>query len=635
MRSRSNSVGSFAHELPTNTIPEEDEAPQEEVTVNANDKAPDYAPGQIPIDERHSFIKRATKKLTWCYYCSDFVWGLISKQVYCCIDCKYTIHPKCLDKAYPVSRCEKTPSYSEEVVMEKVEPATTDSSEAETPRARRKLPDALPPHLRREVNTDPEPTTTTKKSRVFRLSHGSKSKNPINNNNSDASSAEGGSKNRRNSRNSFNTNISVSANENGHVNLHSSHDFNNHDHSSNSNVIRVNTNNDKHSITRISPSVTPQDSPATTPTNANGVTESAIKAKFAALTVITENSGPNGQNGPGPNENRYNSNNSGSGSDPRENMSPRARMSKRDQEREFFEILDSVLSKDDPQKIYVDFVSIGTGVGGQVYLATIAETGEKVALKITDVTKQNLKIVANELRSLSKLDHENIVRMRACYFVNRKQVWVAMDYFEKGSLETYLPFGHLHAMSEPAMAYVCTQILRAVKYMHQVGCIHRDIKCSNILVSSSGSIVLADMGAAAQLTDESPSRCTVIGTPYWMSPELIMGKNYDHKVDIWSLGIVLREMAEGNPPFGEQPPYRALYLISSQELPPLANPENWSSEYMDFLTKCLYRDPSKRPESDELLGHPFVAKACSVDQFLVFLTHLKLSNSSNLQNSQQ
>ena len=71
----------------------------------------------------------------------------------------------------------------------------------------------------------------------------------------------------------------------------------------------------------------------------------------------------------------------------------------------------------------------------------------------------------------------------------------------------------------------------------------------------------ADFGFAAQLTETQQKRNTVVGTPYWMAPELIEGHDYDAKVDVWSLGIMIREMAEGEPPYMEFPTARALFLI--------------------------------------------------------------------------
>lgn len=75
-------------------------------------------------------------------------------------------------------------------------------------------------------------------------------------------------------------------------------------------------------------------------------------------------------------------------------------------------------------------------------------------------------------------------------------------------------------------------------YIHQKGRIHRDVKSDNMLINDAGAVKISDFGHAAQLTKEKAKRHTVVGTPYWMAPELIRGEDYDEKVDVWSLGIM-------------------------------------------------------------------------------------------------
>lgn len=93
-----------------------------------------------------------------------------------------------------------------------------------------------------------------------------------------------------------------------------------------------------------------------------------------------------------------------------------------------------------------------------------------------------------------------------------------------------------------------------MEYIHSLHRIHRDIKSDNILLNLNGDIKLADFGYTVQLTEKKKNRNTTIGTPYWEAPEVITGENYDTKVDIWSLGIMAMEMAEGEPPYMDLPP---------------------------------------------------------------------------------
>jgi len=111
-------------------------------------------------------------------------------------------------------------------------------------------------------------------------------------------------------------------------------------------------------------------------------------------------------------------------------------------------------------------------------------------------------------------------------------------------------------------------------------------------------------------------RKTVVGTPYWMAPELIRGEDYGEKVDIWSLGIMIFEMAEGVPPYMDLPPLQALFKISNEDVPKLQNPENYSGELHDFLAKCLKKDVSERATALQLTNHIFLKKSCLPADFL-------------------
>lgn len=114
----------------------------------------------------------------------------------------------------------------------------------------------------------------------------------------------------------------------------------------------------------------------------------------------------------------------------------------------------------------------------------------------------------------------------------------------------------------------------------------------------------------------------VVGTHAWMSPELVRGQPYDARTDVWSLGITAIECADGEPPYLNEPPLRAMLLITTSEPPSLAHPERWSREFVHFVRSCLRADPSKRASSEQLLMHPFVRKACTKEEFSQFASYI-------------
>jgi len=223
-----------------------------------------------------------------------------------------------------------------------------------------------------------------------------------------------------------------------------------------------------------------------------------------------------------------------------------------------------------------------------------------------DLGKENAKILITEVYIMKTSHHASIIEYIDSFALDG-QLWVVMEFMDGGCLTDVLEYQSV-LLTENHIAYICEQALLGLAYIHTLDRIHRDIKSDNILLNRSGSVKIADFGYAAQLKAEQAKRTTIVGTPYWMAPELIRGQEYTYKVDVWSLGIMVMEMAEGEPPYMEFPPLRALFLITTKGIPDLKAPENWSPQFRNFVSLCLEVDPEKRWDATQLLSHPFLQK---------------------------
>lgn len=164
-------------------------------------------------------------------------------------------------------------------------------------------------------------------------------------------------------------------------------------------------------------------------------------------------------------------------------------------------------------------------------------------------------------------------------------------------------------MNEEQIAAVCLAVLQALAVLHAQGVIHRDIKSDSILLTHDGRVKLSDFGFCAQVSKEVPRRKSLVGTPYWMAPELISRLPYGPEVDIWSLGVMVIEMVDGEPPYFNEPPLKAMKMIRDNLPPRLKNLHKASPSLKGFLDRLLVRDPAQRATAAELLKHPFLTKA--------------------------
>lgn len=267
---------------------------------------------------------------------------------------------------------------------------------------------------------------------------------------------------------------------------------------------------------------------------------------------------------------------------------------------------------DEAQQSWLLLDKLGEGSFGKVFKARDELTNQLAAVKIVPL-EQDTGEVGREIEMLKRCKSANIVQ----YFgslTKDGELWIIMEYCAGSSLADIVE-ARGRCLNEPQIAAALAGTLNGLCYLHSQtpSLIHRDVKAGNLLLAEDGVVKLADFGVSAAISSTLSKRGTVIGTPFWMAPEVIRGgsdgPSYNTKADVWSLGITAIELAEGHPPNSDMHPLRAIFLIPTRPPPRLANPSDWSPDFAAFVERCLQHDAAQRPSTAELAAHSFIAKA--------------------------
>ncbi|EGG19318.1 STE20 family protein kinase [Cavenderia fasciculata] len=278
---------------------------------------------------------------------------------------------------------------------------------------------------------------------------------------------------------------------------------------------------------------------------------------------------------------------------------------------------------------------VGEGSFGVVYKAVHKDSGFTLAIKVirsddileepidpppptptptpapaagspTSIKEKEKTPLEKEIDILKKCKNPHIVS----YFGSCKrkyELWILMDYCGLGSIADIMrSLGR--TLKEKEIALILHQALDGLLYLHSNQIIHRDVKAANILLDESGQVKIADFGVSSQIISTF-CKGSIAGTPYWMAPEILKEDKYSNKVDIWSLGITAIEMAEGEPPYSDINPIKAMYMMPRRPPPTLKEPKRWSKEFINFIECCLVKEIDKRATPQQLMNHPFIAGA--------------------------
>jgi protein-serine/threonine kinase len=276
---------------------------------------------------------------------------------------------------------------------------------------------------------------------------------------------------------------------------------------------------------------------------------------------------------------------------------------------------------------------IGKGAYGRVYKGKSREHGGLVAIKIIDIDNQDYQEMTTEnlSQTIKEIDILQQLRdSRARPYVNiieeartvHNELWIVSEYASGGSINTLMKPTHMvkdpgPGLPEKFIIPIARELALGLKYVHEAGVLHRDLKTNNVLILEDGRVQLCDFGVSSTLEPQKSKRSTIVGTPAWMAPELqqewvkdadprnpLQPKEiqYGNEIDIWAYACTIHEMASGFPPH---------HRINQLELPNAGAPElegdRFSQELKDFLAFIFQPNPADRPTPDMILEHPYIA----------------------------
>ncbi|XP_061910731.1 serine/threonine-protein kinase Nek4 isoform X4 [Entelurus aequoreus] len=276
---------------------------------------------------------------------------------------------------------------------------------------------------------------------------------------------------------------------------------------------------------------------------------------------------------------------------------------------------------------YVFIRVVGKGSYGEVNLVKHKADKKQYVIKklnLTTSSKRERRAAEQEAQLLSQLRHPNIVTYRESWEGADLQLYIVMGFCEGGDLYHRLKQQKGELLPERQVVEWFVQIAMALEYLHKRNILHRDLKTQNIFLTKTNIIKVGDLGIARVLENQNDMASTLIGTPYYMSPELFSNKPYNHKSDVWALGCCVYEMSTLKHAFNAKDMNSLVYRIVGGKLPQM--PIKYDPQLGEMIKSMLCKKPEDRPNVNFILRQPYIKR-----QIAIFLEATKVKTAKSRQ----
>ncbi|XP_049632135.1 serine/threonine-protein kinase Nek4 [Suncus etruscus] len=278
-----------------------------------------------------------------------------------------------------------------------------------------------------------------------------------------------------------------------------------------------------------------------------------------------------------------------------------------------------------PLAAYCYLRAVGRGSYGEVTLVRHRRDGRQYVIKklnLQNASSRERRAAEQEAQLLSQLKHPNIVTYKESWEGGDGLLYIVMGFCEGGDLYRKLKEQKGRPLPESQVVEWFVQIAMALQYLHEKHILHRDLKTQNVFLTRTNIIKVGDLGIARVLEKHCDMASTLIGTPYYMSPELFSNKPYNYKSDVWALGCCVYEMATLKHAFNAKDMNSLVYRIIEGKLPPM--PKDYSPELAELIRSMLSKRPEERPSVRSILRQPYIKR-----QIVLFLEATKAKTSKN------
>ncbi|XP_044529350.1 serine/threonine-protein kinase Nek4 isoform X2 [Gracilinanus agilis] len=262
-----------------------------------------------------------------------------------------------------------------------------------------------------------------------------------------------------------------------------------------------------------------------------------------------------------------------------------------------------------PLAAYCFLRAVGKGSYGEVTLVRHRQDGKQYVIKklnLRNASSRERKAAEQEAQLLSQLKHPNIVTYRESWEGEDGLLYIVMGFCEGGDLYRKLKEQKGKLLPENQVVEWFVQIAMALQYLHEKHILHRDLKTQNVFLTRTNIIKVGDLGIARVLENQYDMASTLIGTPYYMSPELFSNKPYNYKSDVWALGCCVYEMATLKHAFNAKDMNSLVYRIIEGKPPPV--PKEYSPQLAELIRTMLNKKPEERPSVRSILRQPYIKR---------------------------